>query len=307
MADDLTLGLDLVALCTNNPALLLKKLRDLGKRGLDVSRGRGSGRSRRRGGCGGPDWRGKLLDWGLVRRRGRCLAGGSGRKGCSHRNRGGGSSSGARNLLEGRGLALAWLGVLVVLELVCNSGHGGLLVCHGRRGHTSSGWGRGFHLGHGGLDRRRDGSGRLVIGRNFPGCGTLVDALHVDLGRDAVLAVKPLLGGHGGLEAGRRGVDVGLEGLGTTGNGEGDGLDVLIVDGLVGPHDFVLVDVDTTARHKSNTSLGVARLVFGQELQLVVLVLEITNVAITADVSMLSTVPISGCDKLTPCQQGTGS
>lgn len=301
MANDLTLGLDLVALRTNDPALLLEKLGDLCEGGLDRAHGRGSGSGSRElcggggsrsGRVGGPDGRGKLLDWRLEGLRGRRLVVGRSGDRCSHGSRGSGSGSRARNLFERRGLAFAWLGIFLILELVRNSGHGGLLVRHARWGRAGSRWGRGLPLGHGGWGRRRDdtGGGRLVVGGDLLGRSTLVDALHVDLGGEAILAVEPLLGGHSGLKAGRRGVDIGLEGLGATRNGERDGLDVLIVDGLVGPHDFVLVDVDTTARHESDASLGVAGLVLGEELQLVVLILEITDVAITANVSILKHV-----------------
>lgn len=44
--------------------------------------------------------------------------------------------------------------------------------------------------------------------------------------------------------------------------------------------------IDTTSRDKSETTLRISRLVFGQELKLIILILEISNVAITEQVSI---------------------
>ena len=55
--------------------------------------------------------------------------------------------------------------------------------------------------------------------------------------------LEPLLGRDGRLAADGRGENIGLECLGTARDGEGDGLNVRVIDGLESPHDLILVDL----------------------------------------------------------------
>ncbi len=63
----------------------------------------------------------------------------------------------------------------------------------------------------------------LVLGWDLDGGGAVVDALEVDLGRQTRLAVQPVLGREGRLEADGGQVNVGLERLCAARHGEGDG------------------------------------------------------------------------------------
>lgn len=235
---------DLVVLLGDDLGLILDQLLDLLQGRLD---GRATDRSRGTGGCSGgsgsPDGSGSSSD--RSRRRSGCRSRLGGQLRLGRADGDGVTLSGATDVFEARGgVGVVFLLLLVVvLVLVGHVRDGALLVLDAGRGSAgNSGLGllalrlslgcRGARLGRG-----------LVVGGNLLGGGPVVDALEVELGRNSRLAVEPLLGAAARLGAGGRREDVGLEGLGTAGDGERDGLDVGIVDGLVGAHNFVVVDL----------------------------------------------------------------
>src|SRR4051812_22875426 len=134
-------------------------------------------------------------------------------------------------------------------------------------------------LGGGGIN---SASGLILHARYLLETLTLEETGHRDLGRDCLLATEPLGRRHSWGQASGRGVNIVLEVLRPTGNDEGNRLNVRVIHGLISASHFVLVHVHTTLWHEGNTSLRVARLVLRKELELVVLELEVTDVAVTS-------------------------
>ena len=92
---------------------------------------------------------------------------------------------------------------------------------------------------------------------------------------------EPLIGREGIAAGGRGRVDVGLEGLGAAGDDEADGLNVGVVDGFEGAHNFVLVDRDSAFGEEGEATLGVGGLVLGKEDEALVGVFVVADVAVT--------------------------
>jgi hypothetical protein len=77
-----------------------------------------------------------------------------------------------------------------------------------------------------------------------------------------------------------------LEHLRASRDDKGNRFDVAVVDSLESAEDLVFVQIDTTLGHEGDTSLRVGRSVLSEVLELVVLVFVVSDVAVTAEVSM---------------------
>ena len=127
---------------------------------------------------------------------------------------------------------------------------------------------------------------RLIFRCNFFGCFAIVHALQRDLWRQSSLAPKPLRSCCTGFEASRWRIDITLEHLGSTGYDEGDGLNIAIIDRLEAAQHFIFVQVNATLGKEGNASLWVGRLVFGEVFEFVVFVFVVSDVSVTALVSI---------------------
>lgn len=109
----------------------------------------------------------------------------------------------------------------------------------------------------------------------------LVENLNVDNVGSRRLALEELLSLDGRNTGVTVGVDVRLEGLGSSGHVEANGLNVGVLDSLVGSHNLVALDVESPLGHEGNASLGVCALVLGQLEEVVVAVLVVSDVSIS--------------------------
>lgn len=119
------------------------------------------------------------------------------------------------------------------------------MVLYGGRGTNSSWCGSrlwSFLRGRG-RSRSRRGSRGFIVGWYFNRRIAFVDALKVDFRGNTTFPCDPFLGSNGILITNTRRVDVGLEGLSTSRNGERDGFNICVIDGLISPHHLIFMDL----------------------------------------------------------------
>lgn len=80
-----------------------------------------------------------------------------------------------------------------------------------------------------------------MIGGDFLGRFTLIHTLERYFGRQSLLSPKPLGRAHSGFAADSGRIDVSLEDFCASRYNERDRLDIVVVDGLEGSCDFVVV------------------------------------------------------------------